>query len=71
VATEPSYDALVPPELVAKTEVLGVSEAQLPAPKMFVLAMLAGAFIALGRLFWRRHLDRRRGAAVRRPASGL
>jgi formate transporter FocA len=41
-------DALLPSEMAAKAEQIGVRKAHLPAISMFVLAVLAGAFIALG-----------------------
>ena len=44
-------DALLPAEMAAKAEQVGVKKAHLPALSMFVLAVLAGAFIALGAIF--------------------
>jgi formate transporter len=44
-------DALLPAEMAAKAEQVGVKKAHLPAVSMFVLAVLAGAFIALGAIF--------------------
>ena len=44
-------DALLPAEMAAKAEQVGVKKAHLPALSMFVLAVLAGAFIALGAVF--------------------
>jgi formate transporter len=44
-------DALLPPEMAEKAEAVGVKKANLPAAQTFVLAVLAGAFIALGGLF--------------------
>ena len=44
-------DALLPPEMAAKAEQVGVRKAHLPALSMFVLAVLAGAFVALGAVF--------------------
>mgnify|MGYP001578924660 CR=1 FL=1 len=41
-------DPLLPPQMAAKAEALGVAKARMPFPSMFVLAVLAGAFIALG-----------------------
>lgn len=46
-----SIDALLPPEMALKAETIGVKKAHLAAGKMFLLAMLAGAFIALGAIF--------------------
>jgi formate transporter len=47
----PQIDALLPPEMAARAEQLGVKKAALDAPGLFALAVLAGAFIALGALF--------------------
>jgi formate transporter len=44
-------DALLPPEMAAKAEEIGVKKANMDRVRMLVLAMLAGAFIALGALF--------------------
>jgi formate transporter FocA len=44
-------DALLPAEMAAKAEQVGVKKAHLPAVSMFVLSVLAGAFIALGAIF--------------------
>jgi formate/nitrite transporter len=41
-------DPLLPPQMAAKAEALGVAKARLPLLTTFVLAVLAGAFIALG-----------------------
>ncbi len=46
-----SFDAILPPGMAAKAEELGVKKASLPLANMFVLAILAGAFIALGAIF--------------------
>jgi formate transporter len=44
-------DALLPPEMAARAEEAGVGKASLDGPRLFVLAVLAGAFIALGGVF--------------------
>jgi formate transporter len=44
-------DALLPVEMAAKAEEIGVKKAGMEATRMFVLALLAGAFIALGAMF--------------------
>jgi formate transporter len=46
-----SFDAVLPPGMAAKAEELGVKKAALPALNMFILAILAGAFIAIGAIF--------------------
>ena len=44
-------DALLPQEMATKAEYLGVQKAEMPFLKMFMLAVLAGAFISLGAVF--------------------
>ena len=44
-------DALVPAEMAYRAEYVGAAKAEMPAPSMFALAVLAGAFIALGAIF--------------------
>jgi formate transporter FocA len=44
-------DALLPPEMAAKAEEIGVKKAAMDSTRLFVLAVLAGAFIALGAAF--------------------
>jgi formate transporter len=44
-------DALLPPAMAAKAEDIGVNKAGMSAMRTFVLAVLAGAFIALGAMF--------------------
>jgi formate/nitrite transporter len=46
-----SFDALLPPAMAAKAEDLGVKKASLKAANMFMLAVLAGAFIGIGAIF--------------------
>ena len=48
----PSPDALLPPQMAAKAETVGESKANLNAISTFVLAVLAGAFIAWGGVFF-------------------
>jgi len=49
--TEVRIDALLPPEMATRAEYLGVRKAEMPFLKMFMLAVLAGAFISLGAIF--------------------
>lgn len=44
-------DALLPPAMARRAEDVGVAKASMPAWRMFVLAVLAGAFIAFGATF--------------------
>lgn len=44
-------DALLPPEMAQRAEYLGVRKAEAPRLATFTLAVLAGAFIALGAVF--------------------
>jgi len=46
-----SLDALPPAEVARKAESVGVTKAGMPSVELFVLAVLAGAFIALGAAF--------------------
>lgn len=45
------FDALLPAEMATRAEYLGVRKAEMPFLKMFMLAVLAGAFISLGAIF--------------------
>jgi len=45
------FDSLLPPEIARRAETIGIRKAEMPALTMFVLAVLAGAFIALGAVF--------------------
>ena len=51
MATEVRIDALLPAEMAQRAELLGVRKAEMPFLNMFTLAVLAGAFIALGAIF--------------------
>jgi formate transporter len=44
-------DALLPPEMAARAEDVGVHKARLDTLSLFALAVLAGAFISLGAIF--------------------
>lgn len=44
-------DALLPHEMATRAEYLGVRKAEMPFLKLFMLAVLAGAFISLGAIF--------------------
>ena len=44
-------DALLPQEMAARVEFLGVRKVEMPFLKMFMLSVLAGAFISLGAIF--------------------
>jgi formate/nitrite transporter len=47
-APHPGFDAYAPAEIAVRVENAGVAKAAMPALNMFVLALLAGAFIAFG-----------------------
>jgi formate/nitrite transporter len=49
--SEIRIDALLPAEMATRAEYLGVRKAEMPAFTMFMLAVLAGAFISLGAIF--------------------
>ncbi len=46
-----SFDAILPPEMAVKATTTGVKKAHLDSASLFALAILAGAFIALGAIF--------------------
>jgi formate transporter len=46
-----SFDALMPAQMARKAEDVGVAKAKLGPFRMFALAVLAGAFIAMGAIF--------------------
>ena len=46
-----SIDAILPPDMAQKAETIGVKKANMAAGRLFLLAILAGAFIALGAIF--------------------
>ena len=46
------FDSLMPPEMAARAEDVGVAKARLPLVNTLALAFLAGAFIALGADFF-------------------
>jgi formate/nitrite transporter len=45
------FDALLPPEIAQKAELLGAEKTRLDVVSLLILAVLAGAFIALGAMF--------------------
>jgi formate transporter len=47
----PRLDALLPPEMALQAEEIGVKKANMNATNLFALAVLAGAFIAIGGMF--------------------
>ncbi len=49
--TELRIDALLPAEMARRAEYIGVTKSEAPILQTFVLAILAGAFIALGAIF--------------------
>jgi len=49
--SEIRIDALLPAEMATRAEYLGVRKAEMPFLRMFMLAGLAGAFIAMGAVF--------------------
>ena len=51
MAQEMRIDALLPPEMAKRAEYIGVRKAEAPFFATFMLAVLAGAFIALGAIF--------------------
>jgi len=51
MAPESTIDALLPAEMARRAEYLGERKSQMPLPNMLALAVLAGAFIAMGSVF--------------------
>jgi len=51
VAEQVSLDGLLPPQMAEKAENTGVAKGNLPVIQGFLLAVLAGAFIAMGAIF--------------------
>jgi formate transporter len=51
MTTEIRIDALLPDEMAKRAEYLGVRKAEAPVLTTFILAILAGAFIAMGAIF--------------------
>ena len=51
MSAEIRIDALLPAEMATRAEYVGVRKAETPFRKMFALAILAGAFIAMGAIF--------------------
>ena len=49
--SEIRIDALLPAEMATRAEYLGIRKAEMPFLTMFMLAVLAGAFISLGAIF--------------------
>ena len=49
--SEIRIDAFLPSEMATRAEYLGVRKAEMPFVTMFLLAMMAGAFIGLGAIF--------------------
>lgn len=49
--SEIRIDALLPQEMATRAEYLGVRKAEMPFRKVFMLSVLAGAFISLGAIF--------------------
>jgi formate/nitrite transporter len=49
--TDSHLDALLPPAMAEKAEAIGENKSKLPILPMFMLSVLAGAFIALGAVF--------------------
>ena len=71
-AEYPAPDCLAPAAIEAKTEAAGVTKANLPVAKAFLLAMFAGAFIAFGGLFFTVFLsDSTLGWGAQRVVGGL
>lgn len=65
-------DALTPEQIESKAEHVAISKANMPLIKLFVLAMFAGAFVALGAAFFTVVMgDAQMGFAAQRALGGL
>jgi formate/nitrite transporter len=67
--TNSLLDAYAPAQIAMRVREVGVTKAAMPVLTMFALAVLAGAFIALGALFFT--VTMTRGATGQSPAFGL
>ena len=52
MAADSGFDSPLPAAMAAKAELMGAKRADIDTPSLFVLAVLAGAFIAFGALFF-------------------
>ena len=52
MTTGTEFDAYSPPDIAARVSALGISKVEQPFAKMMTLAILGGAFIALGALYF-------------------
>jgi formate/nitrite transporter len=68
-ATNGLLDAYAPAQIAMRVREVGVTKAAMPVPTMFALAVLAGAFIALGALFFT--ITMTTGTTSQPPAFGL
>ena len=67
--TNSLLDAYAPAQIAMRVREVGVTKAAMPVLTMFALAVLAGAFIALGALFFT--ITMTKGATGQPPAFGL
>ena len=51
MANDVNIEALLPPEMAQRAESIGIKKITMPAVSTFILAVLAGAFIAVGAVF--------------------
>ena len=65
----PTVDAYAPAQIAMRVREVGVTKATMPVLTMFALAILAGAFIALGSLFFT--ITMTTGTTGQPPAFGL
>lgn len=68
-ATNSMLDAYAPAQIAMRVREVGVTKATMPVLTMFALAILAGAFIALGALFFT--ITMTTGTTGQPPAFGL
>lgn len=69
--SEIKFDALIPSEIAAKAEMAGQKKAEMNAFSMFILAVLAGAFIAMGGMFMTTVLVGTSSIEIKDPAGSI
>lgn len=69
--SEIRFDSLIPSEIAEKAETAGLKKAELDPLSMFILAVLAGAFIAMGGMFMTTVLAGTSSVGIKDPAGTI
>lgn len=69
--SEIRFDSLIPSEIAEKAEAAGLKKAELDPLSMFILAVLAGAFIAMGGMFMTTVLAGTSSVGIKDPAGNI